>query len=65
MGHDGRRSREHIYGARIINGIGGKEYGLVSEICRVCRACDCESKGIVRTRLQHQVFGCSLLLYLC
>ena len=47
MDHDMiRGSREYLYVARIIIGIGGKEYGLVSEIRRVCIACDCESTAL-------------------
>ena len=63
MGHDRRGSREHLHAVGIIIGIGGKEYGLVSETCRVCRFCDCESKRIVRTRIKHQGFGCSFILF--
>ena len=51
MDHGRRGPREHLYVAEIIVGIGGKECGCVSDICRVCRVCGSESKCIVRTKL--------------
>ena len=65
MDHDMGGPREHLYVVGIIIDIGGKEYGLVSDIFRVCRACDCESKGIVRKKHQHQGFGCCFLPLFC
>ena len=38
--------REHLYATRIIDGIGGKECGFVSAICRVCKVCESESKTL-------------------
>ena len=46
--HDRGGSREHIYAVGIITGIGGKEYGLESEICIFCKAYDCESRALSR-----------------
>ena len=51
MDHDRRAPREHLYVVEIITGIGGKECGFMSNICRVGRACGCESKDIVRTNI--------------
>ena len=57
--------KEHLYVVEIIDGIGGKECGFVSKICRACRACSCELKDIVRTKLRHQAFGCCFILLFC
>ena len=64
MDHGRRGSRELLYVVGIIIGIRGKEYGLMSEIHRVCRVCESESKGIVGTKIQHQGFGfCFIFLF--